>query len=210
MRARRHFGGHSPGTERPRAAKADLVEYLVAVSDGVYQPCLTVEPGVGGEQSGRVGQHHQQGGTDQVSHQGSQPVVVAEPKLVERHGVVLVDHGYDLAAHHPLQGALRMEVLTAVGENLAGQEHLPGDPPNPIELGGVPLHEARLSHRCRHLECRRIVGPVRPAEGGYSHRHRPRSHQHRGVASAPGVGDTIDYTTQRCRVETGPGRRQAG
>ena len=65
--------------------------WSISTTSSMREPAVG-PAGVLGEQSGGVGQQHQQLGPDQVGHQGGQPVVVAEPDLLVGHGVVLVDH----------------------------------------------------------------------------------------------------------------------
>ena len=71
---------------RPRASSSWSNSTISSMSDADG-----VEPGVGGEQAGRVGEQHQQVGADQVGDERGQAVVVAEADLVVGDGVVLVD-----------------------------------------------------------------------------------------------------------------------
>ena len=79
-----------------------------------------VEPGVGGEQAGRVGEQHEQVGVDQVGDEGGEPVVVAEADLVVGDGVVLVDDGHHAELEQPGERAAGVQVLLADARSRAG------------------------------------------------------------------------------------------
>ena len=67
----------------------------------------------------------------QVGNQGSEPVVVAEPDLAGRHGVVLVDHRDDPEVQQPVQRAPRVAIVGPPGHILDGEQDLSHGQPVP-------------------------------------------------------------------------------
>ena len=80
----------------------ERLELVVDLDDLLDERRRRVEPGVGGEQAGRVGEQHEQVGADEVGDEGGEAVVVAEADLVVGDGVVLVDDGHDAEVEQPL------------------------------------------------------------------------------------------------------------
>ena len=86
-----------------------------------------VEPRVGGEHAGGVGEQHEQVGVDEVGDERGEPVVVAEADLVVGHRVVLVDDRHDAELEQPHQRLPGVQVLLAVDEVERRQQHLAAD-----------------------------------------------------------------------------------
>ena len=80
-----------------------------------------------------VAEQDQRIGTDRMSHQRGEPIVVTEPDLVGGHGVVLVDHRHHPQRHETFQRALGIGVVAPVREVIGGQQHLSHRSPVPGE-----------------------------------------------------------------------------
>ena len=87
--------------------------------------------GIAGQQTGGVGQKHQQVGPHQMGDEGTEPVVVAEADLLVGHRIVLVDHRHHTEVEQAAERLAGVEVLAAVDEVERGQQDLPGDQPAP-------------------------------------------------------------------------------
>ena len=128
---------------------------ISSISDAVR-----VEPGIGGEHAGRVGEQHEDVGVDEVGHERGQPVVVAEPDLVVGDGVVLVHDRHHPELEQAPQRAPRLQVLAALHEVERGDQHLPGDQAVAGELVAVHLHQPALAHRGHRLQGDRVTRPL--------------------------------------------------
>ena len=102
------------------------LELVVDLHDLLDQRRRRVEPGVGREQAGGVGEQHEQLGRHEVGDQGGEAVVVAEADLVVGHRVVLVDDRHHPELEEPLEGGAGVEVLLAHHEVERREQHLPG------------------------------------------------------------------------------------
>ncbi len=173
---------------------------MVDLDDLLDQRRARVEPGVGGEHAGGVGQQHEDVGIDEVSHQRRQAVVVTEADLVVGDGVVLVDDGYDPELEQAPQSAPRLEVLASLHEVERGDEHLAGDQIVAGELVAVHLHQPALAHRGHRLQGDRVTRPLRATQ---TERGKPRAdrtaaddhdlvtHRHRRGDLTAELGDRV-------------------
>jgi hypothetical protein len=111
-----------------------------------------VEPGIGGEQPGGVGEQHEQVGVHQVGHQCAEPVVVTETDLVVGHRIVLVHHGHHTQLQQAEQGGPGVEVLLAHPEVERCEEHLAGHHTVAREGVVVDPHEPALTNGRHRLQ----------------------------------------------------------
>ena len=118
---------HSAAAPPRTGTTGDGFERGVDLDDLLDQRRLLVETGIGGEQPGRVGQHEQQLGADEVRDECREPVVVAVSDLVVGDGVVLVDHRDDTELEQPTERLAGVEVLRPVPEVVGREQHLSGD-----------------------------------------------------------------------------------
>ena len=130
---------------------------MVDLHDLLDQGGTCIQPGIGGEQPWRVREQHQEVRLDQVCHERGDAVVVAEPDLVVRDGVVLVDNGHDAEFQEPVEGAAGVEVLGPHEEVQRSQEHLPGYEVVSGELALIGPDEVALTHRRHGLERDRVT-----------------------------------------------------
>ena len=86
---------------------------MVDLDDLLDQRGVRVEPGIGGEQPGRVGEEHEQVGGHEVGDERGQAVVVAEADLVVGDGVVLVDDRHHPEVEQPAERGAGVQVLLA-------------------------------------------------------------------------------------------------
>jgi hypothetical protein len=103
-----------------------------------------------------VGQEHQETGPRQVGHEGGEPVVVAETDLVGGDGVVLIDDRQRPQRQQPVQSVTGVEVVRAMHEVVARQEHLGGDEAVLGQPARVEREQAALSHGGRGLQARHV------------------------------------------------------
>ena len=170
-------------------AAGDPLELVVDLDHLLDERAAGGAPGILGEQTGGVGQQHQQLGPDQVGHQGGQPVVVAEPDLLVGHGVVLVDHRDHAQLEQAGEGLAGVEVLAPVDEVERGQQDLAGGQAVPLERVAPHLHQPVLADGGHRLEGGQVRGPglVR-GQGAPSGGDGPRGHHHHPAPGGPGLG----------------------
>ena len=84
--------GHASTPSHGAGPARERLELVVDLDDLLDERGVRIEPGIGGEHTGGVGEQHEHVGIDEVSDQRGQPVVVAEADLVVGDGVVLVHH----------------------------------------------------------------------------------------------------------------------
>ena len=123
-----------------------------------------VEPGVGGQQAGGVGEQHQQVGADQLGDQGGDAVVVAEADLVVGDGVVLVHDGHHPQLEQALAGCRGPAGTAPLHEVERGQQHLAGDEAVAAELVVRRPASAGLADGGHRLEGDGVTGPLAAAE----------------------------------------------
>ena len=92
--------------------------------------------------------------------EGREPVVVAEPDLVRRHRVVLVDDGKDAQTEQALHGALRVTARSRMLEVARREQHLTGDDAVAGEALLIAVDQHVLAHGGGGL-LRRQVGGAR-------------------------------------------------
>ena len=107
-----------------------------------------------------VAEQHQQVRADQLAHQRREPVVVAEPDLMRRDRVVLVDDGKDAQTEQALHGALRVAARGRMLEVAGREQHLTGDDAVAGEALLIAVDQHVLADRGRGL-LRRQVGGAR-------------------------------------------------
>jgi tRNA(Ser,Leu) C12 N-acetylase TAN1 len=107
-----------------------------------------------------VRQQHEQVGLHELRDERGEPVVVAEPDLVGRDGVVLVDDRQDPQVEEALHGALRVAAVRRVLEVSGGQQHLAGHDLEAAQAVLVAVDEEVLPHSRGGL-LRREVGRPR-------------------------------------------------
>ena len=120
-------------------------------SIGYTATLLRVAARIACEQAGLVGQNHQCVGLDQVGDQRSEGVVVAEPDLLGRDRVVLVDDRDGIELQQGAQRRARVEVPLAIGEVFVREQDLGGVQAMRAKAGLVGLHQAHLTDRRRGL-----------------------------------------------------------
>ena len=86
-----NFGDHPTLAKARSSATRHVLELGVAGARLVHKCGVRVAPWVGAVEAFLVGQDDQSIGIDQVGHQGTQGIVVAELDLVVDHRVVFVD-----------------------------------------------------------------------------------------------------------------------
>ena len=156
--------------------------------------------GVGGEESGRVGEQDQEVGRHQVGHQRGQPVVVAEADLVVRGGVVLVHHRDHTELEEPGQGLAGVQVLLAVDEVEGGEQDLTRRP-----------GRGRPGRRRRPASAGAGPRPTRPAGWPGRSAAGPRSAppiRRRWLRSSPGPRCARPPAPGRCRRSASRWRRR--
>ena len=109
-------------------AAGQRLERVVDLDDLLDERRRRVEPRVGGEEPGRVGEEHEQVGGEQVGDERGQAVVVAEADLVVGDGVVLVDHRHHAEVEEAPERGAGVEVLLADREVERGEQHLAARP----------------------------------------------------------------------------------
>ncbi len=86
-----------------------------------------VGPGIRGEQSGSIGQQHQEIGVHVVCHQRCDAIVVAVAQFVTGDRVVLVDDRDAAQFDQSQQRLAGVQILPAVDEIVGHEQHLRGD-----------------------------------------------------------------------------------
>ena len=139
-----------------------------------------------------IRQQHEQIGVHQARHQCGEAVVVAEPDLVGRDGVVLVDDGQDAQPHQPLHGALRVAAVLLVGEVAGGEQHLPGDDAVAVEAFLVTEDEHVLADRRGRLLGGQVGGSTDQLQIGQSGGDGAGGHQDDFGAARVRRGQGVD------------------
>ena len=127
MRAAASFDAMPPLPRSDAGAAGGGLERVVDLEDLLDERRVGVEPRVGGEHAGRVGEHHEQVGVDEVGDERGEPVVVAEADLVVGDGVVLVHDRHHAEVEQAGQRLAGVQVLLAVHEVERREQHLAAD-----------------------------------------------------------------------------------
>ena len=98
----------------------------------------------------------------------SQAVVVPEPDLVGRDGVVLVDHRQDAQLEEPVQRPLSVAVVGATNDVVDGEQHLADREPQRGKAFVVAMHQQPLAHRCGRLLGGQVTRATAQSQGGQS------------------------------------------
>ena len=126
-----------------------------------------------------VGEQHQAVGVHEVGDERGEAVVVAEPDLVGRDGVVLVDDGHDAELEQPVEGAAGVRVVRAPGHVVGGEQHLPHGEPVGTEGALVAATRAPAPR------WRPPAGSPGPAAAGSGRAGRCRRRWHRTRRARP-------------------------
>ena len=145
--------------------------------------------GIGGVQAFDVGEQYENIGLHEMRQERCDVVVVAEPDLVVRDGIVLVDHRYTAEFEQTLERFARVQILLSVHEVVRHQQHLRGHQGVACELGVVHLHESTLTSGRQRLQRSNIGRTSRQTQSRHAGRHRARGHQHHVVAGLPQLSD---------------------
>ena len=154
-------------------AAGDRLERGVDLDDLLDERRVGVEPRIGGEQPGGVGEQHEHVGADEVRDERGEPVVVAVADLVVGDGVVLVDDRHHAEVEEAPQRLAGVQVLRAMPEVVRREQHLAGEQPVPAEDRADALHQPRLADRRDRLQ-RADVGGARVAARARAGRRRSR------------------------------------
>ena len=103
-------------------------------------------------------------GIDDVGDECPEGVVVAEPDLVDRDGVVLVDDRQHLAVVQRGQHVAQVEVAAAVVKVLMGEQQLRANVAAPRQDLVVRLHEQALANRGAGLKVGDVHRPTAEAQ----------------------------------------------
>ena len=131
-----------------------------------------------GVEAVHVAQDHQRIGPHQVGGQRRQAVVVAEPDLPGRDGVVLVDHGNRPQPEQPRNRVQGVPVAAPVLQVTGGQQHLRHHLVVGRESLRVTPDQDALADRGRRLLGLEILGSRREPQRSQRRRDGPGGHQH--------------------------------
>ena len=171
-----HLGAHPAGPDTG-THPGGVGHQLREVTDPGYQP----GPGfsrVCGVEAVHVAQDHQRIGPHQVGGQRRQAVVVAEPDLPGRDGVVLVDHGNRPQPEQPRNRVQGVPVAAPVLQVTGGQQHLRHHLVVGRESLRVTPDQDALADRGRRLLSLEILGSRREPQRSQRRRDGPGGHQH--------------------------------
>src|SRR6056297_4191814 len=129
-----------------------------------HQPGPVAAPRIGIEQAVDIAEQHQQLCACQQRHARAQAVVVAEPDLAGRDGVVFVDDGHDAAIQQCLDGIARVEEPAAVFQVVEREQKLGGAAPAIGPGFGPGLGQPDLADRGSGLGFGQAGRPARDAE----------------------------------------------
>jgi hypothetical protein len=157
-----------------------------------------------------VGEQDQRARPGDVRDQRREPVVIAEPDLVGRHRVVLVDHGDHAELEQPVQGPLGVPVVAAPHQVVGGEQHLAGAQVVGGERGGVPGDEQPLADARRRLLGGQVAGPLSQPERSHPGGDRAgRDQEDLAAAAHPGSQGAGQPSDARV-VDRAVQRRQRG
>src|SRR6056297_1146459 len=124
------LAGHAAGTETSGLGAAGK-RFDVSVDDRNvgHQPGPVAAPLIGIEQPVDIAEQHQQLCAGQQRHARAQAIVVAEPDLAGRDGVVFVDDRHDATIQQCLDGIARVEKPAAVFQVVEREQKLGGAAP---------------------------------------------------------------------------------
>ena len=155
-----------------------------------------------------IRQQHKSLGPDQVRDECGEPIVVADPDLVRRHGVVLVDHRQHAEPEQPLQGPLCVAVVRAADHVVCREQHLPDGLAMPAERCTVCLREQQLAHGGGGLLSGEVARPSGQPERREPGGNRSGRHQHDLAARCSPGGQRIDERIQPLEVKAPREARQ--
>src|SRR5690625_1502743 len=112
-----------------------------------------------------------------------QAVVVAEPDLRRRDGVVLVHDRDDAELEQLRERTVRVAVVAAPGHIIDGQQYLAHDVPMTGEPFGVMRHEQALAYSRGRLLCREVTRSLPQPDRRYPGRDRPGADQDHLIAA---------------------------
>jgi len=111
-------------------------------------------------------------------------VVVAEPYLLDSHGIVFIYYGYYVAVQETEESVAQIEISFFAAQIVPGEKNLPDQNTGCGKTLFIPLHEAMLSDTCARLLHGNGCGPFFKVE---------RLH-----AMGNGARRDNDYTCFRC------------
>ena len=133
--------------------------------------------------------------------QGRQPVVVAEPDLVCRHGVVLVDDRHNTEFQQSAERPVRVAVVTSPGDVIHGEQNLSDAESVMAEEARVMAHQQPLANRCRSLLGRQILRPRSQGKRRQTGRDRSGGHEDQLAARQARAGEDVDQRTDSIEVD---------
>lgn len=121
------LGVHATGAQSIAGAACHLPDFggNLRTGDVADDFGVGIAAWVGGVEAVLIGEEHQQVGFDDIGDQGGEVVVIAQADFLGADGVVFVDDRHHAVLDEGFEGVARVEVAAAVGEVLAGEQHLP-------------------------------------------------------------------------------------
>ena len=213
-----HLGCHPAAPPLRARATHLLLEGTVDAHDLLDERRVRVETRIGGEHAGRVGEQDEQVGVHEMGNEGRETIVVAEPDLVVREGVVLVDDGHGAELEQSRERLAGVEVLPALDEVVRNEQHLGGHQAVRREDVVVGAHQAALPGRGKRLQRRGVGRALLQPERGDTRGHRAGAHdddvvavdaqlRHLTTELLDGCGvDDSDVVGERRRADLGDDR----
>ena len=100
-----------------------------------------------------------------MCHQGSDSIVVAEPKLIVRNRVVFVDDRDAAQFDESTESIAGMQILCAIDEIMWVEQYLRPDQAKGRKFVVVDPHDSALTDRGDRLERQHVARPCREAQG---------------------------------------------
>ena len=163
---------------------------------------MRFEPGsLGGAVYSAVGEQDERVGDDDVGDERGQTVVVAEPDLVGREGIVFVDDRHRAQVEQAVERTAHVAVLLWGDRVGNGDEDLSDTQPVPCESGLVLGHQQALADGGARLLVGHVGRTLVETERAETGRDRAGGDQHHAAAHQSHAGDGRHKRVQPLRIQ---------
>ena len=199
-------------TPARRSAPPDVDRGQIVLGADLGDPGGAGPARVAGVQRVHIGQQHEQVGVDEGGDERGEPVVVAEPDLVGRDRVVLVDDRHGPDVEELAQSPVGVAVVGPPGHVVDGEQHLADRAAVAREAGRVPADQQPLPDAGRGLLGGQVARTLGEAERGEPGGDRTGRDQHDLLVGGGSGGEHVDQGVDARGVEAagrGGQRRRA-
>ena len=179
---RQHLGDHAAPTDRRTGTTGHGFKCRITSHHATHECGSRIAARIGGIEPLLIGEDDQHVGIDQIDHQRTQRVVVADLDLIGDNGVVLVDDRHNTQTEQCQKCRARVQVTRAIGKIFIGQQNLRGLQTVGTKTRLIDLRQPHLADRSRRLQFVNLTGSLLPAQSLDAFGDRARRDHHNFLA----------------------------